>query len=128
MLKAIGVPGGDLWVESRAALGRGGATLGWGRLLSGHYAGLTVGWGSARLTHVALGTGDKLGLIGHLSGVKLIIGVDWPLTKTLILSLVRLSWNRPRKPRKGLLVTIIGLGRVLEVRKLCKINEIVMIY
>ena len=87
-----------------------------------------MGWGSARLTHVALGTGNKLGLIGHLSGVKLIIGVDWPLTKTLILSLVRLSWNRPRKPRKGLLVTIIGLGRVLEVRKLCKINEIVMIY
>ena len=72
---------------------------------------MTVGRGGARLTHVALGTGDELGLVGHLSGVKLVVGVNRPLSKTLVLSLVRLSWHWPRKPRKGLLVTIIWLGK-----------------
>ena len=109
MLKAIGVPGRDLGVEGRLVATGG---LGRGRLLPGHDPGLTVGWGCARLTHVALGTRNKLGLIGHLARVKLVIWVNWSLSKTLILSLVGLPGDRPRKPRKGLLVTIVWLGRV----------------
>ena len=79
-------------------------------------------------THAALETGHELGLVGHLSGVKLVVRVDGPLSKILILSLVRLSWNWPRKPRKGLLVTIVWLGKRGVTRPKREINGKMMIY